>query len=315
VEQDQYIFVDPVENQPQVEGEAWGLRRIDQNGDFYFNNNNYSYFSSAGAGVDVFVLDHGVSLTHEEFGGRAIFGTNVGGSGRTNDCLGTGTFESSIIAGQKYGVAKKATIISVIVLECNAGNTIQALITGIDFIVKNATARGRPSVAFFGASANPSVPLETAVQTAISAGIYFVVGAGSGNTNACNYSPGRMTTVITVSSSNYTIASGGPEFPAIDSVASFANIGLCVDIFAPGFRVKAGWIGSDSATSVNSGDYIASAHVAGAVAIRLGHEINEGLPRSTPAQMQAFLRQVATQNKLTNPGAGSPNLIIFSPFQ
>ncbi|MFG2987641.1 hypothetical protein ACGFYQ_41840 [Streptomyces sp. NPDC048258] len=50
----------------------------------------YTYPDTAGEGVTVFVLSTGIDLTHPEFEGRAVFGTNVAG-GSDADCNGVGT--------------------------------------------------------------------------------------------------------------------------------------------------------------------------------------------------------------------------------
>jgi subtilisin family serine protease len=50
----------------------------------------------------------------------------------------TGTHVSGIIAGRKYGVAKKATLVSVQVLDKNGKGSMSNLIAGLDWVAKHA---------------------------------------------------------------------------------------------------------------------------------------------------------------------------------
>jgi subtilisin family serine protease len=54
----------------------------------------------------------GILITHVEFGDRAEFGANFAG-GSDSDCNGHGTHVAGTVAGELYGVAKKATVIAV----------------------------------------------------------------------------------------------------------------------------------------------------------------------------------------------------------
>jgi subtilisin family serine protease len=56
---------------------SWGLDRVDQTTGF---NNQYTYLRD-GTNVDVYILDTGIYIDHEDFGGRASLGTDITGEG------------------------------------------------------------------------------------------------------------------------------------------------------------------------------------------------------------------------------------------
>jgi len=314
IEQDQVVsIVEETDEQIQVDPQAWGLRRIDQFGDFFFNEDTYTYWASAGGGVDSYIIDTGILLTHQDLQNRAIFGINAVTGETDSDCNGHGTHVASTTGGFDYGVAKKTTLIAVKVLGCGGSGTWAGVVQGVEWTTSSAAARGRPSVANMSLGGGVTAIVDTAVTNSIAAGVHYAIAAGNSNADACNYSPARVGPANTVGATTYSL-NANPVLPSTDSRATFSNTGTCVDIFAPGQNIKAAWIGSNTATSVISGTSMASPHVAGAIAVRLGHLLVEG-GAETPAQLTAFLRAAASPNRLANPGTGSPNLLLYSPNQ
>jgi len=313
VEQDQTVTLNEgYEQQIQVDPQAWGLRRIDQV-DFIFNDDTYTYWESAGSGVDIYIIDTGILITHQEFGGRAIFGTNTVPGETDNDCNGHGTHVASTSGGLEYGVAKKATLVGVKVLGCGGSGSWSGVEQGIEWTTVSHNSRGKRSVANMSLGGGISPTTDAAVSKSIAGGVNYAIAAGNSNANACNYSPARVPEAVTVGATTYTL-NANPANPSQDVRASFSNFGTCVDIFAPGQNIKAAWIGSNTATSVISGTSMASPHVAGALAVYLGHTIAEGLPNPVPSDVQAFIKRVATPNHISNVGTGSPNALLYSPY-
>jgi subtilisin family serine protease len=86
----------------------WHLDRIDQRALPWDTTYNYS---SSGAGVHVYILDTGIRVTHQEFGGRASVANDFVGDGQNgNDCNGHGTHVAGLVGGSTWGVAKQASL-------------------------------------------------------------------------------------------------------------------------------------------------------------------------------------------------------------
>lgn len=88
---------------------------------------------------------------------------------------------------------------------------------------------------------------------------------------------------------------------------SYSNWGTCTDIFAPGENIVSASNASDTAFASLRGTSMAAPHVAGAAALLL-----EQNPMLTPSQVKQTILRAATPNKISNPGAGSPNRLLFT---
>src|SRR5690606_29944591 len=90
---------------------SWGLDRSDQREPPL--DDSYGY-DSAGAGVTAYVIDTGVRVSHEDFGGRARSGYDfVDDDADADDCHGHGTHVAGTVGGSDYGVAKNVDVVGV----------------------------------------------------------------------------------------------------------------------------------------------------------------------------------------------------------
>ena len=271
---------------------TWGLDRVDQRA--LPLDSSFTYPANPGAGVEVHVIDTGVLASHVDFGGRVRSGYTAFNDGRgSTDCNGHGTHVAGTSAGSQWGLAKAATIVAVRVLDCNGSGSWSGVLAGMDWTAKNHT---KPAVANMSLGGGINSTIDNAVQAMVDAGVTVAIAAGNSNANACNYSPARAASAITVGSTTST-----------DTRSSFSNFGSCVDIFAPGSSITSAWYTSNTATSTISGTSMASPHVAGAAAIVLGQS-----PSSTPAQVASTLVNASTTGVVTSAGTGSPNRLLYS---
>ena len=267
--------------QDSMADDLWGLTRIDQRtevgrtGSFSWRN-----VDDDGAGVDVYVIDSGVTITHNDFEGRAKHGFTAGTISEegSKDLNGHGTHVAGTVGGATYGVAKNANIIAVKVLNEEGVGSIADIIDGIEFALADFREKGsRKAVINMSlGSSGFSLLLQLATMEAINAGIHVVVAAGNDFDDACDYTPASVADAITVAASNDR-----------DDVTSFSNFGACVDIFAPGEDIwSASSTGGNARLSL-SGTSMAAPHVAGALARLLSRYDNPLTPREATKLMMA----------------------------
>ena len=269
-------------------GATWGLDRIDQRN---LPLNSTCTYPNTASNVRAYIIDTGIRTTHSDFGGRATWGTNTVDTNNT-DCNGHGTHVAGTVGGTKYGVAKGVRLVAVKVLNCSGSGTTAGVISGVNWVTSNAV---KPAVANMSLGGGASTTLDNAVANSINSGITYALAAGNSSANACNSSPARVAAAITVGATTST-----------DARASYSNYGSCVDIFAPGSSITSAWRTSDTATNSISGTSMASPHVAGAAALVLSANTSY-----TPAQVASYLTSNATTGKVTSPGSGSPNRLLF----
>lgn len=289
----------------------WGLDRIDQRTGRDTNFNPPKNLD--GKGVHVYVLDSGIRATHEDFTGRAVPTLDTSDYKTTKevkvcdsddmscatDTYGHGSHCSGTIGGKVSGVATGATLHAVKVLKGRSDGSTMQILLGIDWVAKNGIRPALMSMSLGGDGV--SSMMNFSISRAYSQGILSVVAAGNiGNGNvrdgqACSQTPAHVELAYTVSASTTS-----------DARASYSNFGKCADIYAPGSGILSSCHRNDNNYCVMSGTSMATPHVSGAAALML-----QKYPNAQPADLVQALDKYATPDVVQNPGAGTPNLLLY----
>jgi cerevisin len=154
----------------------------------------YIHDPEGGKGVDVYVIDTGINIIHEEFEDRASWGKTVPLNDVDEDGNGHGTHCAGTIASRKYGVAKAAHVIAVKVLGSNGSGSMSDVVSGVLWAAVEAKqkavaalaeyaatgkTRHKGSVANMSLGGGKSQALDDAVNRAVDAGLHFAVAAGT----------------------------------------------------------------------------------------------------------------------------------------
>lgn len=248
--------------------------------------------------VGVAVIDTGISLSHPDLnvaGGVSFIRGNKSG----DDDNGHGSHVAGTIAAKRnnstgvVGVAPNARLFAVKVLDRRGSGSLSAVISGVDWVTKNANTKkiqvANMSLGFQGTSAS----LDTAISNSVNkASVTYAVAAGNSDADSQLFSPANHPLVITVSaiadSDGQCGALGAAtSYGADDTFASFSNWGGPVDLAAPGVDILSTYKEGGYATA--SGTSMASPHVAGAAALFIANN-----PTALPADVQASLLSIGT---------------------
>lgn len=281
----------------------WGLTSLSFNhyGGLADVVKKYTYYANMqGEGIFAYVIDTGVRISHKEFEGRAINGANFVLNETYTDHDGHGTHLAGVIGGKTYGVAKKVTIISVKVADASGSSTGEAMLSGYEWIVKDAKKRGvNKCVVNISRGGSAAAWRDEAVEALHNAGITVFAAAGNSNVDASTLSPARLTSIFTVASLTKN-----------DKRSSFSNFGKAVDVFAPGSDIISAGHKSDTATATLSGTSQACPHAVGVAAglkSRFGSEMNK------PSQVYDKLTSLSLKD-IIGDTKGSANRILSNGF-
>ena len=187
----------------------------------------------AGQGVNVAVLDTGITAL-PDFAGRLVDGVDLsGGNNPWNDQYGHGTFVAGLIAGdgassggQYMGEAPGAGLVSVKVAGASGNTNLATVIEGVGWTIAHASVDNirvlNMSLGYIPQTSTVLDPLDQAVERAWEAGITVVVSAGnSGPGNGTILAPGDDPLVITTGA----VDDGGQANPSDDTMSAFSSVG------------------------------------------------------------------------------------------
>ncbi|CAG7855232.1 SubName: Full=Probable endopeptidase K {ECO:0000313/EMBL:CCA73645.1} [Serendipita indica DSM 11827] len=304
----------------------WGLSRLssdtplDVPARFDPRNTSFTYTfpSSAGKGVDIYILDSGIRTTHLDYNGRAEFLATFSDGAPGQDRDGHGSHVAGTAAGRAFGVAKAANLFAVKVLDDSGAGPISAIISGLNLVAKRASGQNTTSTTNSTTQAQSVVspptldrrvtanvnnftllnqlPNSANVSSPVVRGVVVVIAAGNDGVEVGDASPADVPEAITVGAMDVN-----------DNVPSFSNFGSQVAVFAPGAAILSCGITSDNATAVLSGTSMATPHITGLSAVLLGED-----PTLSPAQVKAKIQSLAIQGALGTGfkvGSGTKNLL------
>ncbi|KPM46439.1 Proteinase R [Neonectria ditissima] len=274
----------------------WGLARISHRAT---GATDYVYDESAGEGTCVYVVDSGLDDQHAEFEGRAEeVKSFIGGSG--DNCL-HGTHVAGTVGSRSYGVAKKANIYGIKVLDyntlsgkCEAANSV--IIAGMEHVSKDAANRDCPNGIVVNMSLGGSFSQMTndAAAALVRKGYFVAVAAGNGDEksrplNAAEVSPASAASVCTIGSVDVN-----------NHIAFDSNYGPGVDLHGPGVKVTS--VRAGGGFLEMSGTSMATPHIAGLGAYFLA------LGKSADTMCE-YLQSLALQGVIQGLYSGTQNLL------
>lgn len=264
----------------------------------------YNYRQDDGAGTTVYVLDTGIFLEHNDFGGRASHGYTVAPidvNEGDEDLNGHGTHCAGTVMGSTYGAAKAANAIAVKVVNRLGMGTVAQCIDGLEWVFNDFQGRGGQFKAVISMSLGyeRSPAMDSLIQEISDAGLLTVAAAGNEYSSACNPSPSGAEASLSVAASD-----------ASDRLAIFTNTGECVDIIAPGVNILSAGIRDEDSSATMSGTSMSCPLVAGVV-LRYMSQVES---RPSPEEIRQVFVQSTTKDAIDLRGYDeTPNHFLYAP--
>jgi subtilisin family serine protease len=275
---------DPVQTLP------WGIQRV--------WNSTSSPSAQGGAGVNVAVIDTGIDLAHHDL----VVSGGISYVARTtnNDDNGHGTHVAGTIGARDngigvVGVAPKANLFAVKVLDKRGSGTLDAVASGIEWAAGHGMNVANMSL---GTSSDSST-LSAACSAASNAGLLIIAAAGNDGPNHTSY-PGAYPSVVAVGATDSS-----------DAIAYFSNTGSYLDMSAPGVNVYSTYKGNSYATL--SGTSMATPHVVGLAAVLWSETTSPDRQTIRDLLQQHHARHVAAMTAF--PDAAYGYGIAYYPYQ
>jgi subtilisin family serine protease len=212
-------------------------------------------------------------------------GGEIGRIHKVSSIADHGTAVASILAGNTNGVVPEiSSIVSIVALDCTGAGTDTSIQQAADYAIATHTP-GKPAVANVSLYAkNGDTILDYSIQRMVDNGIFVAGAAGNDlGADACTTSPARL--------------GGAARYPGFlvagalniyGNMASYSDVGPCVDIWAPGGETNmydANDRGVMSAVGPVVGTSFAAPHVAAAAVL-----IYSQYPTWGPADVAAQIK-------------------------
>jgi subtilisin family serine protease len=238
----------PPPSQP-AQSTPWGITRV-----------HGGLSATAGAGVDVAVIDTGIDLDHPDLAANVGSGVSfVFAASSPDDDNGHGSHVAGTIAAVAntigvVGVAPGAKLHPVKVLDSRGSGYLSAVASGIDWCVTHGIEVANMSL---GASAG-SATLQASCDAAYAAGVLLIAAAGNSGdsnlaTNEIGY-PAYYSSVVSVGATD-----------SADALAYFSSTNADVEVSGPGVSVLSTYKGASYGTF--SGTSMATPHAVGVAAL------------------------------------------------
>ncbi|ORX77110.1 subtilisin-like protein [Anaeromyces robustus] len=285
----------------------WNLDRLENHEKTENEDYIYKFSYESASNVYIYVLDTGVYDGHSSFtdriGGdlskkRVTLGKNFIDNEENADLHGHGTHVAGIAGSTDFGVAKRANIVSVKVMNKSGIGKWSNIIAAFEWSINHLKTTGsKKGVINLSLSGNQSTAAIDAMKSTVGQGMNIAAAAGNNGDNACNHTPGS-------SSSDGIVVVGNIDVD--DQIAASSNYGKCITVFAPGTKITS-TANYNNEKKVMSGTSMASPHVAGVMALLLS------IKDMTPKELYSELKSLATTGYIQDIDDESPNLIAFIP--